>query len=130
MKQDILLLTAMFALSFGAPAADKRKKDGDSTGKNPPARDSKPPKSTDQSERPEERRNTEAIRVAVMKDHSLSVMAKGITIVTANNRVTLSGSVKSMREKIVISSLARAAAGEIPVDDQLEVKTAKETVQQ
>ena len=43
MKQDILLLTAMFALSFGAPAADKRKKDGDSTGKNPPARDSKPP---------------------------------------------------------------------------------------
>ena len=125
MKQNILLLAAVFALSIGAPAANEAKKDGDSTGKNAPARDSKPPKSTDQSERPEERRITEAIRVAVMKDQSLSMMAKSITIVTANNRVTLSGSVKNMREKIVISTLARAAAGEIPVDNLLEVNATK-----
>ena len=125
MKQNILLLAAVFALSIGAPAANEAKKDGDSTGKNAPARDSKPPKSTDQSERPEERRITEAIRAAVMNDEALSMMAKGITIITANNRVTLSGPVKNTREKIVIGNLARATAGKIPVDDQLEVKAGK-----
>ena len=103
----------------------EQKKDGDSTGKNGPARDAKPAKSTDQSERPEERRITEAIRAAVMNDESLSMMAKSITIITANNRVTLSGAVKNTREKIVIGNLARAAAGKIPVDDQLEVKAGK-----
>lgn len=122
MQRTIHLLTSVLASAIIAVAAEDPKKQPESTGKKGPVPDSKPPTSTDQSERPEERRLTQAIREAVMKDQSLSMTAKSVAILTANNRVTLSGRVKNTAERITIHNLARAAAGEIPVDNQIEIQ--------
>ena len=65
---------------------------------------------------------TREIRRAVVKDHSLSMLAHNVKIVSANGSVTLRGPVKTEEEKTAIASKARAIAGAGKVDDQLEVK--------
>ena len=66
---------------------------------------------------------TREIRRAVVKDHSLSVLAHNVKIVSAHGKVTLRGPVNTEKEKIAIASKARAIAGRHNVDNQLEVKT-------
>jgi hyperosmotically inducible periplasmic protein len=65
---------------------------------------------------------TREIRRAVVKDHSLSMLAHNVKIVSANGSVTLRGPVKTEEEKSAIASKAQAIAGAGKVDDQLEVK--------
>jgi hyperosmotically inducible periplasmic protein len=65
---------------------------------------------------------TRKIRQSVIKDHSLSMMAHNVKIVTANGNVTLRGPVKTEDEKNEIASKAQAIAGADKVDNQLEVK--------
>ena len=65
---------------------------------------------------------TREIRRAVVKDHSLSMLAHNVKIVSANGNVTLRGPVKTEEEKTAIASKAHAIAGAGKVDDQLEVK--------
>jgi len=120
----LLFLASTLLFSVAADAADEEKKPGDSTGKNAPNHGAKQPTSTDQSERPEERKLTLAIRHALLRDKSLTTLARNVTIITANNRVTLRGFVNTPAEKRTISRLAHAAAGEIPVDDLIKVKVA------
>ncbi len=69
---------------------------------------------------------TAAIRRAVVKDSSLSTMAKNVKIITADGVVTLRGPVKSEAEKAKIAELAKSSAGNAKkVDNQLEVKASK-----
>jgi hyperosmotically inducible periplasmic protein len=65
---------------------------------------------------------TREIRRAVVTDHSLSMLAHNVKIVSANGSVTLRGPVKTEEEKTAIASKAQAIAGAGKVDDQLEVK--------
>jgi osmotically-inducible protein OsmY len=65
---------------------------------------------------------TREIRRAVVKDHSLSMLAHNVKIVSAHGSVTLRGPVKTEEEKTAIASKAQAIAGAGKVDDQLEVK--------
>jgi osmotically-inducible protein OsmY len=65
---------------------------------------------------------TRQIRRAVVADHSLSMMAHNVKIVSANGNVTLRGPVKTEEEKTAIASKAEAIAGTDKVDNQLEVK--------
>jgi len=65
---------------------------------------------------------TREIRRAVVKDHSLSMMAHNVKIVSANGSVTLRGPVKTEEEKTAIASKAQTIAGADKVDNQLEVK--------
>lgn len=65
---------------------------------------------------------TRKIRRAVVRDHSLSMLAHNVKIVSANGSVTLRGPVKTEQEKTVIASKAQAIAGADKVDNQLEVK--------
>jgi hyperosmotically inducible periplasmic protein len=65
---------------------------------------------------------TREIRRAVVKDHSLSMLAHNVKIVTANGSVTLRGPVKTEEEKTTIASKAQQIAGADKVDNQLEVK--------
>jgi osmotically-inducible protein OsmY len=65
---------------------------------------------------------TREIRRAVVKDHSLSMLAHNVKIVSANGSVTLRGPVKTEEEKTAIASKAEAIAGAGKVNDQLEVK--------
>ncbi len=124
MKQNILTLAALLALPI-LTLADDKKKDADNTAKNERDRNNKTLTPGDQSEKPEDRKLTQAIRQAVMKDKSLTMTAKNVKIITAAGKVTLRGPVNTAEEKMKINDLAKAAAGEVPVDNQLEVKTAK-----
>jgi hyperosmotically inducible protein len=65
---------------------------------------------------------TRNIRRAVVRDHSLSMLAHNVKIVSANGNVTLRGPVNSEAEKVAIASKAKALAGAGNVDNQLEVK--------
>jgi hyperosmotically inducible periplasmic protein len=65
---------------------------------------------------------TRKIRRAVVKDHSLSMLARNVKIVSANGSVILRGPVKTEEEKTAIASKAQAIAGADKVDNQLEVK--------
>ena len=60
-----------------------------------------------------------------MKDKSLTMTAKNVKIITANGKVTLRGPGNNAEEKTKIHDAAKAAAGQVPVDNQLEVKAAK-----
>jgi hyperosmotically inducible protein len=120
-----LTVTFACALSLGALAADPAKADADNTKKNERDRSGETKTPIDQSNKPEDLKVTQDIRKAVMKDGSLTTSAKNVKIITAAGRVTLRGPVSTAEEKTKIEALAKAAAGQMPVDNQLEVKAAK-----
>lgn len=120
-----LTAVSLLAVPLWAFGADDKKKDADNTGKNERDRDNKTLTPGDQSNKPEDRKLTQAIRQAVMKDKSLTMTAKNVKIITAEGKVTLRGPVNTAEEKTKINELAKAAAGTVPVDNQLEVKAAK-----
>ncbi len=69
-----------------------------------------------------DRKITQQIRQAVMKDGSLSFTAKNVKIITINGKVTLRGPVKTEAERSAIEAAAKSAAGANQVDNLLEVK--------
>ena len=76
----------------------------------------------DQGGSESDRKLTQQIRQAVMKDGSLSFTAKNVKIITINGKVTLRGPVKTDAERSAIEAAAKSAAGANQVDSQLEVK--------
>jgi hyperosmotically inducible periplasmic protein len=113
-----LSLFALSAVAQDTPAADN-------SGKNERDRSGETKTSGDQSNNKEDVNTTAAIRRAVVKDHSLSMTAKNIKIITANGTVTLRGPVKTDAEKAKIAELAQSAAGNAKIDNQIEVKASK-----
>ena len=124
MKRLILTTLSALALPIWAIAADDTKKDADNSAKNERDRNHKTLTPADQSGTPEDRKLTQTIRQAVMKEKSLSMTAKNVKIITAEGKVTLRGPVNTAEEKTKIDELAKAAAGKTLVDNQLEVKAA------
>jgi osmotically-inducible protein OsmY len=123
MKQTILSFLCLSALTLSAVAQDNPA--ADNTEKNQRDRSGETKTSGDQSNRPEDLKITAAIRRAVVADDSLSMTAKNVKIITANEMVTLRGPVNTAEEKTKIEQLAQSAAGNAKVDNQLEVKTAR-----
>jgi osmotically-inducible protein OsmY len=78
--------------------------------------------SGDQSNSSADLKITQAIRQALMKDSELSITAKNIKVITNNGQVTLRGPVRNAEEKAKINQLAKSAAGDAKIDDQLDVK--------
>ena len=76
----------------------------------------------DQGGSESDRKITQQIRQAVMKDGSLSFTAKNAKIITIDGKVTLRGPVNSAAERSAIETAAKAVAGVTKVDNQLEVK--------
>lgn len=120
MKQTILTLLTLSTLSLPAMAAAPVA--ADNTGKNERDRSGQSKTSGDQSNSPEDIKITAAIRRAVVGDHTLSMTAKNVKIITANGVVTLRGPVNSDAEKATIAKLAKASAGKAKIENQLEVK--------
>ena len=125
MKLNTLLLAALVALPIFAAVADEKKSDADNSGKNKRDREHKTLTPGDQSSKPEDVKLTQAIRQAIVKEKSLTMTAKNVKIITAAGKVTLRGPVNTAEEKTKIDELAKATAGQVPVDNQLEVKAAK-----
>ena len=123
MKQITLSLLCISAFTLSAIAQDTPA--ADNTKKNQRDRSGETKTSGDQSNSSEDVKITAAIRRAVVRDHSLSMTAKNVKIITANGMVTLRGPVKSDTEKAKIVELAQSAAGNATIDNQLEVKASK-----
>lgn len=122
MKKSLITIVSIAVLSIGAAVAEEKEQKADNTGKNERDRSSENKTPQDQSNTPEDLKITQAIRQAVVKDESLTMTAKNVKIITANGQVTLRGPVNSAEEKAKIEKLAKTAASEAKVDNQLEVK--------
>ena len=101
-----------------APATGTK---ADNTGVNKRDRDDRSLTPMDQGNSETDRKITQEIRQAVMKDGSLSFSAKNVKIITINGKVTLRGPVKSAEERAAIESAATKVAGAGRVDSQLEI---------
>ena len=123
LKQLTLSLLCVSVFTLAAIAQDTPA--ADNTKKNQRDRSGETKTSGDQSNSSQDVKITAAIRRAVVRDHSLSMTAKNVKIITANGMVTLRGPVKSDTEKAKIVELAQSAAGNAKIDNQLEVKASK-----
>ena len=123
MKKITLSLFCLSLFALSAVAQDTP--DADNTRKNERDRSGETQTSGDQSNSKDDVNTTAAIRRAVVKDDSLSAMAKNVKIITANGTVTLRGPVKDEAEKAKIAELAQSAAGNAKIDNQLEVNASK-----
>jgi hyperosmotically inducible periplasmic protein len=123
MKKITLSLFCLSLFTLSAVAQDTP--DADNTGKNERDRSSETQTSGDQSNSKDDVNTTAAIRRAMVKDDSLSTMAKNVKIITADGTVTLRGPVKDEAEKAKIAELAQSAAGNAKIDNQLEVTASK-----
>jgi osmotically-inducible protein OsmY len=102
--------------------ADNDKTNPDNTAINERDRSGETQTSGDQSNSSADLKITQAIRQALMKDSELSITAKNIKVITNNGQVTLRGPVRNAEEKAKINQLAKSAAGDAKIDDQLDVK--------
>ena len=125
MKQALLTLACSGAICLTRLLADDKTSPVDNTAKNERDRSEETRTLLGQSNSPEEVKITADIRRAIVKDGSLSVTAQNIKIITVNGQVTLLGPVNTVEEKTRIAQLAKSAAGNARVDNQLEVKESK-----
>jgi osmotically-inducible protein OsmY len=107
--------------STGAAAPAPAGKKADNTAVNQRDRDDKSLTPMDQGGSEADRKITQQIRQAVMKDGSLSFSSKNVKIITINGKVTLRGPVKSAEERAAIERAASQVAGAGSVDNQLEI---------
>ena len=126
MKRPVLTLvmfSTLLGLGFVATAQDSTPAAPDNSAVN--VRDRAPGAMTagQQSNSTNDVELTRRIRRAMVQDHSLSMLAHNVKIVSANGRVTLRGPVKTRKERVAIASKARAIAGARNVDNELEVKS-------
>lgn len=108
-------------IAIAAPALANMTTSKDSNADNTATNKTKAVTAQDQSNATNDVELTRQIRSNIVKDKSLSTNAHNIKIVTANGKVTLVGPVKSSAEKAKIESIAKTAAGTLPVDSQITV---------
>jgi osmotically-inducible protein OsmY len=118
------------ARNSGKPAASQPSEnqaasgeDATNTERNVRDRDAANPTADDQSEGKQDIDLAAKVRRAVVGDKSLSTNAHNVKIITNEGTVTLRGPVDSEEEKEAIAAIAKEAAGEDHVLDELEVKS-------
>jgi hyperosmotically inducible protein len=113
---------------LAAFVAENEKEKPDNTTTNERDRSGETKTSGDQSNISADFQITQAIRQALMKDGELSTTAKNIKVMTVNGHVTLGGPVKTAQEKAKIDQLAKSAAGDAQIDNQVSVGRFSETL--
>ena len=117
------LLPFLFAaLLWVGPSYGQQATQADNTNRNASGPNHRADTAEQQSSAKDDLALTQRIRQAVVKDHSLSMDAKNIKIITRNGKVMLRGPVKTQQEKDAIAAKASEIAGKGNVEDQLEVK--------
>jgi hyperosmotically inducible protein len=121
----LVMLSTLLKLGFVAMAQDSTPPAPDNSAVN--VRDRAPGAMTagQQSNSTSDVELTRRIRRAVVQDHSLSMLAHNVKIISTNGAVMLRGPVKTEEEKTAIANKAQAIAGAGKVDNQLEVKGLK-----
>ena len=118
----LVLCSALLGVGTVAMAQDSKPLTANNSGAN--VRDRAPGAMTagQQSNSTSDVELTRRIRRAVVQDHSLSMLAHNVKIISTNGSVMLRGPVKTEEEKTAIANKAQAIAGAGKVDNQLEVK--------
>ena len=111
----IVLLLASIAV---AQAQDQQSTKPDNTKKNATEKVT----AEEQGGSASDRGLTKNIRREIVKNESLSAMAKNIKVITIDGKVTLKGPVHSEQEKTAIAAIAENVAGKGKVNNHLEVK--------
>jgi hyperosmotically inducible protein len=121
----LVMLSTLLKLGFVAMAQDSTPPAPDNSAVN--VRDRAPGAMTagQQSNSTSDVELIRRIRRAVVQDHSLSMLAHNVKIISTNGAVMLRGPVKTEEEKTAIANKAQAIAGAGKVDNQLEVKGLK-----
>lgn len=122
MKLTTLSILCLSAFTLSSFAQDQSSPAADNSARNERDRSGETKTSFDQSNTKGDTQITASIRRAVMKDDSLSMTAKNVKIIAENGVVTLRGPVKTEAEKAKIAELAKSAAGQMKIENQLEVK--------
>jgi osmotically-inducible protein OsmY len=125
MKRITLSLLCLSTVALSAFSQENASPAADNSGRNVRDRSGNTQTSGDQSNATPDIKTSAAIRRSLMHDHSLSMMAKNVKIVTENGVVTLRGPVKSDAEKAKIEELAKQAAQGATIHNQLEVKASE-----
>jgi hyperosmotically inducible protein len=128
MKRISLSLLCLSVLPFCLITVGKMaaaSPEADNTARNERDRSGETKTSGDQSNSSGDIKTTAAIRRAVVKDSSLSTMAKNVKIITANGVVTLRGPVKTGEEITKIAKLAKSVSPTTKIVNQLEVKASR-----
>ena len=120
-KRTSVTLAGVTIMNLTALAADQ-KVDANNTATNQRDRSGETKTSGDQSNTSADLQITQAIRRGLMKDDNLSSDAKNIKVITANGQVTLRGPVNNAREKTKVEQIAKSAASDAQIVDQLDVK--------
>ncbi|MGE0616802.1 MAG: BON domain-containing protein [Bacteriovoracia bacterium] len=66
---------------------------------------------------------TRSIRRDLQREQGLSPLAQGVNIITTQDRITLQGNVRSIRERDRIENLARSRAGTKTVVNEMQIVT-------
>ena len=114
-------LLTLFSAAAIAGSAWCEDTNADNTAKNERDRDNQSKTATDQSNDPVDIKLTADIRKMVVKDDSLSMMAKNVKIITIDGAVTLRGPVETENEKGKIEAHAKQA-GAKKITNELEIK--------
>ena len=118
----LILSTLITASLSGVPSpAFSDDVEPDNSGTNVRDREADTATPGDQSNAKSDVRITQEIRKAVVAEHDLSINAQNVKIITVGGVVTLRGPVKSAEERTKIATMARAVAGVVSVENQLEI---------
>lgn len=104
------------------PSASSTGHAADNTAVNARDRSGDTPTSSSQSNDASDVKLVAAVRRALTKDSSLSMLAHNVKVIASGSTVTLRGPVKSEDEKSRVESIARAVSGVSQVTNELEVK--------
>ena len=74
-----------------------------------------------QAETPQDRKLTQQIRRALVKDKSLSTYAHNVKIVAVGGMVTLKGPVRSAEEKQAVQEIAAQIAGSEKIKNEMDI---------
>lgn len=127
MKNRIFIACALtVAVVFTVPGAAFATDEAGSSADNTKANKGIETTAEQQGEKGADRKTTQQIRRAIVKDKSLSTYAHNVKIITKNGMVTLKGPVKSEKEKQAVEKAAAQAVGKGKVTNELTVKQKSE----
>jgi len=125
-KLNLLIASALTAaVAFNTPEPASADMGAASNSDNTRENKQEQPTADQQKENTADRKITQKIRRAVMKDKSLSSYAHNAKIITRNGKVTLKGPVRTEKEKNVIENAATQVVGKENVTNELEVTPSK-----
>jgi hyperosmotically inducible periplasmic protein len=113
------------SVTLSHPVSAAAATDADNSKVNKEEQQQNQPAADQQGENEADRKITQEIRRAVVKNKTLSQYAHNVKIITQGGTVTLKGPVRTMQEKSIVGKAAAKVAGKGKVVNELEIAPAK-----